>query len=324
LITKDYSFKSLNKRKLNNINNLKHIFNVNDNSFDYRNINSNFDNSTKNNSIQVNNDSNTNIERQRDHFEENYLKDDQYFNKDRIIHRSRNSTFKIRDYLSLKTLSKPVSRHFYEITQSNQLKPDSPERDRSYMLLENVENPELTSPKTNKKYYKKLLKLKNYDNIVKNLVNVKKLVIQDKNKYLRSLSKTLNKSISPNSIAKSISLKSNVKSISPFLMKNQTPVFTSRNIHNFQKKKSINILSRNVIDDNSFENLSRKKSEFKINNVRKSVIDITDGLINGNHRSNIKEKVNNEKYHKSLDRHQDELYKIYRTSVAEEDSIKKV
>jgi len=272
----------------------------------------------------VNNDSNNNIERPKNHHEENYIKDDQYFNKEKIIHRSRNSTFKIRNYLSLQTVTKPLSKPFYEITQSNQIKPDSPERDRRYELLENVENPDLTSPITNKKYYKKLLKLKNYDNIVKNLANVKKLLIQDKYKYLRSLSKTLNKSISPNSIAKSNSLISNVKSISPFIMKNQTPIFSSRNIHNFQKKNSINILSRNVNNDNSFENLSRKKSEIKINNVRKSVIDITDELMNGNHRSNIKEKGNNEKNHKSLDRHKVELYKIYRTSVAEEDSLRKV
>ena len=209
-------------------------------------------------------------------------KDDKYLLKDLIIDHSRNSN----NNNSMKNLA---NKNMLNTPKKLIIKQE---------ILLNVEDLNLSSPKFNK-YYDKLVKLKNYDNVVKSLSNVKNLVTFNKGKPL-----------SPNSLINdqntSIMLESSPSKILPKILHNASSM--------------INL----AINNNLLESLTPniKKSDNSIHN-QSNLIEIEEQKNKEDHILNF-EKANRRKKNKSIDNYKLRLLKIYKTSLEKEEILNNV
>ena len=182
------------------------------------------------------------------------------------------------------------------IETNSDIKFDTTDQDEMQNeLLAGIENSDLKSIKTNK-YYHKLIKLKNYDVVVKTLTNVKNLVTFTKDLKNKQKNKNITKSLDATN-----------KNLPNIIRTN-----CFKKISGVNKNESLDAINSQINDIISI---------FPVDNEQS----LADKLNEGNHRiQSEEERENIEKKSKSIDVHKVELLKIYKTTPAKEEILNKV
>lgn len=238
-------------------------------------------------------------------------RDENYFKPDIIVEKSRNSAFNLWESMSKAGITKlNTKNNIFIATQTQIRKTESPEKEKKNEIFQGIDNPDLTSPITNKKYYYRLLKLKSYDFEVKNLEHVRKLVYFDQSIINNPHSYSMSKSLSPRSIKQHTLHGSSSRNLPRILNKNSS-------VENVPRKHNIVFKTMKTVSP------SHRRNNSEVNAVARDINNITKKFTNGNHQT-IKRDDLLEKFHKNQDRHRLELLKIYKTTPEEEEFLKKV